>query len=187
MLFYDSVLYTRILHKLKVFDYTIEGLQVPNLKYIENFYTSEFDFKSYKNVRIFLNIDSFYKWLEVVKNKFQIYTYINNNFSKYKSPYGYFLQASENINAIYLINNTESGTISKALGVGYYYNSENINFGYYSPDCPVEYKKLNYNIYKINELNILELVQSNIIDSINPKYELLQYINGEYASLLKIV
>ena len=186
-IFYDSILYERIVFKLKRYDYTIEGLKIQIPKYIDNFYDTEFDFKTDYNVRIFLNINSFSKWLNNTINKFQVYNYLSNEFSRFKTPYGYVFESTDFESCIYLINNTETGTISAALGCSYYYNLEKINFGYYSHETPIEYKKLNYNIYKINELNSLELIESNIIDEFNPKYNILQYNNGTFASLLKIV
>ncbi len=155
--------------KLYLYQFNLNDNDIPI--FIRNYYMYVEDFNKQPNTSIFLNDETFKAWQENYKNiyyeilPYTIYPYI------YKTNYG----------KMFLIQNVDYD-LDKALAVCDFWDKHQINIGYKGDIYDANLN--NVNIYKVNDLNQLELVQLG-------KYHVLDYNYrpekiGKYAAMLPL-
>ena len=117
-------------------------LEYKNRNTLKDYYKKIFDFKHSSSQNIFINYSNLEEWANRKLNKFSIkYSLIPMSVEPffYKN---YYISKKN----IFLVQNTNDGSLEKALGLGWMWNKKNINLGYTSTETKDPLSS-NYELY----------------------------------------
>ncbi len=170
LVMYSKDFYNKVKSYLK--DFNLSDNDVPI--YIRDYYQYVSDFKSSPNTTIFLNEQTLSAWQQNHEQiyyqvlPYTIYPYI------YKTNYG----------KMFLIQNIEDYHYDKALSVCDYWDKHQINIGYKGNHDQIN---PNVNIYKVNDIDQLELVHLGDYHVIDYNYREGKIGSGKYAAMLPLL
>ena len=174
LIMYNEDFYNKVKEHLRNFHLSDNDIPI----FIRDYYQYVSDFKTLPNALIFLNDETLNAWQE---NYSKIYYFIIDTIY----PYIYKLNTR-----MFIIQNVENNHLDKALSVCDYWHKHQINIGFKGYQVDVNHK--NINIYKVNDLQQLELVQVGT-DPLN-QYHVLDYNyrsgrigSSKYAAMLPLL
>lgn len=180
------VMYNRdFYNKVKIYlkDFNLSDNDIPI--YIRNYYEYVSDFKTLPNTKVFLNDETLSAWQDQHEHHERIYYQILS-YTIY--PYIY----KTNYGKMFLVQNVDNYNFDLALSVCDYWNKHHINIGHKGPlvdSLLVNTDKINnVNIYKVNDLEQLELVNlGNQYHVIDYNYRQGRIGSGKYAAMLPLL